>query len=44
MESVSAPKPGADNSEEQRFKTKEGEIVPTQKSSHALSTGPSFLR
>ena len=28
VESVSAPKPGADNSEEQRFKTKEGEIVP----------------
>tara|TARA_B000000437_G_scaffold192707_1_gene151847 strand:- start:4492 stop:7467 length:2976 start_codon:yes stop_codon:yes gene_type:complete len=28
VESVSAPKPGADNSEEQRFKTKEGETIP----------------
>ena len=28
VESVSAPKPGTDNSEEQRFKTKEGSIIP----------------
>ena len=28
VESVSAPKPGSDNSDEQRFKTSEGEIIP----------------